>query len=325
MTELGQSWAGGQKVGRRARQEDAYAVLPHSDEDSVSLLLVVADGMGGHAGGAEAAQGAVDSFIDAFGFGQGDPGRRLEHALGRANAALAELKRDKPSLHDAGCTLIAALVQHGSLSWTSVGDSSLSLLRDGVLQRLSADHSMKPVLEELVESGRMSAEGASSHPQRNALRSAVSGDNIELVDLCCNLALQPDDQVLLASDGLDTLSSRKIAELLDQLSGRSPDEAVAALLDAVEKKDSPSQDNTTVVLYRAPGAADSGGREIVSGLRSAQQQRLGRVLLAGFFLIAAGVIGWRLTSGGRSPARHDNATVASTHMAQPARPRSGPR
>ena len=82
-----------------------------------------------------------------------------------------------------GSTVVVAVISRDGIDWISVGDSPLWLFRDGRLRRLNADHSMAPVLASLVAAGRMTAEQAATDSNRHALRSAVMGEEIHLVDV----------------------------------------------------------------------------------------------------------------------------------------------
>ncbi|MGA9794064.1 MAG: protein phosphatase 2C domain-containing protein [Rhizomicrobium sp.] len=239
-------FAGGQILGRRERQEDDYGAIP-LDAAGDRMLLALADGMGGHAGGAEAAQTAIRAFLEAA---RRDAPISLEQGLRAANEAIANLTQSEATLEGAGCTLIGAVIEDGALSWISVGDSSLLLLRGGKIERLNEDHSMRPVLAEMVEVGRLDPGDAERHPNRNALRSALTGEDIPLIDVHDAFKLRSGDQVLIASDGLDVLDHAHIAKLLKQFDGRVPEDAVAGLLAEIETVGAPRQDNATVVLYR---------------------------------------------------------------------------
>ena len=152
-----------------------------------------------------------------------------------------------------------------------MGDSPLWLFREGQLERLNADHSMAPVLADLVATGRMTAEEAAQDPSRHSLRSAVMGDEIHLIDVSSQpVAVEQGDRLLLASDGLMTLSDQEIAAILKKTQDASLEDSAAALIQAVEAAEHPQQDNTTVLLYAlAEGAelaaADVGEEETTQG------------------------------------------------------------
>src|SRR6185503_8454051 len=92
-----------------------------------------------------------------------------------ASQALHErIEQGDDSLRQMGSTLVAAVCADGALQWASVVDTVLYLCRDGLFNRVNADHSMAPVLAKLVAAGSMTAEDAASHPQRNVLRAALT-------------------------------------------------------------------------------------------------------------------------------------------------------
>jgi serine/threonine protein phosphatase PrpC len=245
---VGSQIAGGQILGSRKRQEDDFGVLYQDADDRIFFAL--ADGMGGHAGGTEAAQTAIRVFLEVAQSGSGPTNAILEHIAMTANEAIGNLTRTDSSLEGAGCTFIAAAIEGQKLSWVSVGDSSVLLFRDGQVERLNEDHSMRPVLAEMVALGRLDRADAERHPNRNALRSALTGEGIELIDVRAAFPLKAGDQVLLTSDGIDILDYSTLAVLMRRTAGLMAAEAVSALLSKVEDAKVPHQDNATVVLYR---------------------------------------------------------------------------
>ena len=146
-----------------------------------------------------------------------------------------------------GCTLLAAVLAKEGLYWISVGDSPLWLYRHNQLTRLNQDHSYRPVLAQQLASGAISATAAQTHPHRNALFSALTGEGIDQVDLSqAPYRLQAGDRVLLASDGLLTLSETGIATQLN--TNATADMICQRLLEAVMSVADPEQDNTTVMV-----------------------------------------------------------------------------
>ncbi len=250
--------AGGQIQGARARQEDAYSITPLPEQDGAEgWLLVVADGMGGHAGGDVAAATATQAFEE--GFTQAGKGQdaameaRLDAGLRAANEAVEAKQRSDFSLSDMGATLVVAVVIGPALYWVSVGDSLLWLFRDGELLRLNEDHSMRPLLLELVEAGELSREEALDHPVAHQLRSVVHGRDLPLVDMAAEgYPLAAGDVVLLASDGIETLSEEALTATF-QAHADDAGALTRALLDGVEAAGVPRQDNTTVAAFRVAG------------------------------------------------------------------------
>ena len=244
--------SGRQILGARDRQEDAFRIVQQDTEDpGADLLLLLADGMGGHAGGDVASALVLEIFERHFIRDSRNPRPvpRLVEAMEVANAALRERVAQDPALAGMGCTLIAAVKLGSRLHWLSIGDSLLYLYRDGTLRRLNADHSVHGELLELVQKGQMTRQEADHHPKRNALRSAMTGERVALVDTNA-MAIQPQDLFVLASDGLETIDEAALAALLGQAGREDPRALSADLLNSVEAAAAPRQDNTTVLVYR---------------------------------------------------------------------------
>jgi protein phosphatase len=226
---------GGQHQGARPYQEDSWALRTLGDG---SLLAVVADGMGGHAGGAVASKLAVEAFVHAL-----EQGGGLADGLQDANAAVGRGAAGKPNLAGMGATLVAAQVRGDEVRWISVGDSPFFLLSAGRLERLNADHSMAPQIDALVKRGMLTADEAEHHPGRHALREAVMGEPLTLIDKGSR-KLGADARLLLCSDGVQSLSEAEIAAAAAR--------SVRSVIDAVLAAAREHQDNITVVkLERA--------------------------------------------------------------------------
>lgn len=226
---------GGQHQGARPYQEDSWRLVTLGDG---SLLAVVADGMGGHAGGAIASKLAVDAFIHAV-----EQGGGLDDGLRDANQAVGRGALARHELTGMGATLVAVHLRGDEVRWISVGDSPFYLAEGGSLLRLNADHSMAPQIDALVARGMLSAEDAEHHPGRHTLREAVMGEPLTLVDRGSR-RLGADARLLVCSDGVHSLSD----EQLLAHAALPVDRIIAAVL-AVAKG---HQDNVTVVkLERA--------------------------------------------------------------------------
>jgi protein phosphatase len=246
----------GAAQGSRSRQEDDYGVFELPPElEAGDLLLVLADGMGGEQAGARASALAVGGFVEAYDTASvATIPERLEQTLARVNARMArDVASDPEGLNGMGCTLLAVVLADEGLYWISVGDSPLWLWRRGRLRRLNQDHAYRSVLAHRVDNGEISAAEAARHPDRNALISAVTGGELELVDLSRQAyPLKPDDQILLASDGMLTLDEREIAAILrrTQVDGYP----CPQLLAAVAERRNLHQDNATVLWARSAKA-----------------------------------------------------------------------
>ena len=176
----------------------------------------------------------------------------LKTALLAANNAVdTTIAANPDTLGEAGTTLVAALIDRGSVGWISVGDSPLLLWRKGKLSRLNADHSMRAVLAEKVAAGQMRAGDIATHPERNALLAVLNGLEILKIDEPVEaVSLVSGDMVIAASDGLLTLSPEEISKELKKHQSSPILNVVRSLLDKVEKKGNPKQDNTSIAIVR---------------------------------------------------------------------------
>jgi serine/threonine protein phosphatase PrpC len=246
-----------QTPGDREYQEDDYGVIDGSSSSSDAgnqIVLVLADGMGGHAGGDVASRTIVRGFIEVYQDKAATSaiGRALEEALHSANQALARVKEDDSTLEGMGSTLVAIACEKEQVVWISVGDSPLWLYVEGSLKRLNQDHSVGAVLRDLVELGKLTQAEADADRGKSALRSAIDGDEIELIDGPTSASLRsPDDLILLASDGIQSLSDDEIGTILNDNRGRSAQAIADLLMTAVLAKEVPGQDNTTILVLDA--------------------------------------------------------------------------
>lgn len=245
-------FAASQIQGDRPYQEDEFGEASSVIGGiNVPTTIILADGMGGHAAGDVASKTAVVTFLDVFGNSAGiGTSDRMNVGLTAVNDRLQEIQTEQPDKEGMGCTLLAAHLSEEGLWWISVGDSPMWLFRDDKLIRLNADHSMVPVLREMVDRGEMTAEDMATDSRRNALRSAVMGDTIELIDIRSEaFEINPHDILILATDGIETLSEEEILLIIEKNSS-DVDTAVKSLLRAVEKAGKKRQDNTTILVSK---------------------------------------------------------------------------
>jgi protein phosphatase len=241
----------GQALGRRQRQEDRLAVVP--GDGSPARFLVLSDGMGGAVGGDVAAGLIVETVVDELqrSSGNGLAGSTLRAAAIRANDALRARVREEPDLEGMGGTLVIVRLVDSGLMFFSMGDSPFCLVRDGTCRQLNADHSVGGILDAQVARGELSAEAAASRRDRNSITSVIAGGKLaamrmdETADL---IPLAAGDVLVVASDGLDTLSREQVAEICSR--DRSAEELAGDLLAAVEAADRPRQDNASVIVAR---------------------------------------------------------------------------
>lgn len=244
--------AWGQIIGERKSQQDRAAIV---NWPNGFALYILADGMGGHAGGAEASQIVVDTFRQHFIESEEDDIRqRFLHALEAANLAVFKHVQENPDLEGMGSTFLAVVFDGSSIRWISVGDSPLWLYREGRITQLNENHSMAAVLAKQVEEGQISQEEADTSPERSQLLEAVLGKDIKMVDVPEEIfPVYPGDVIMLASDGVETCSLEELQDFL-AIQNADPDmsseQLVAGILDLVKQHQRPGQDNSTVNVIR---------------------------------------------------------------------------
>lgn len=245
MFSLDSGWS--QIIGKRDYQQDIVGKLIF--DNGLSLFLL-SDGMGGAVHGEVASQKILDGYFDSFcNTDEPDLPKRLQHALSATDDLLAQFIMEHPDHSGMGGTLISTAIFGEDLYWVSVGDSPLWLLRQGRLTRLNANHSFKQELQKAVESGNMTLEEALSHPQRNELTSVVMGMGIPEVDEG-HITLENGDVVLLASDGVETLSDEEIVKFCELNAGESATFQAILLMQFIDQKGVNFQDNATVQIIR---------------------------------------------------------------------------
>jgi serine/threonine protein phosphatase PrpC len=205
-------------------------------------LWVVADGMGGHDAGDRAAQMIVDSL------GQADGNRSgwgllddIRLRLFEANATL--VARGRMSGRTSGATVVVLVARQGRCAWLWAGDSRGYRFRDGVLTRVTRDHSY---VQELVDAGALAPADARAHPRANVVTRAVGADQTLEIELRHD-TVQPGDMLLLCSDGLTgMLDDSEIGQIL---ASHAVEQAADQLIAAALAKG--ARDNVTVVLAQA--------------------------------------------------------------------------
>ncbi len=235
--------------GARDYQEDAYMVnqLGETDDGETCSLIIMADGMGGHAAGNVASNMVVATFNKTFQakFPTPDIAEVLTEALNRSNDQIRASVKETPALRGMGCTMVTAYLQDNKLFWVSVGDSHLYLIRDRELIKQNADHSYGAYLDMMKEQGMEIDEQAGM--SRNMLMSAMTGEEISSIDVSeTPIKLRAGDRVIVASDGLDTLGAGAIIQYSSW--STTAKECVYALLKAVEDANKINQDNTTLIV-----------------------------------------------------------------------------
>ncbi|MCU1518845.1 MAG: serine/threonine protein phosphatase [Pseudarthrobacter sp.] len=222
-------------VGRiRAKNDDSAYVGRH--------LAVVADGMGGHAGGDVASAATVLDMLHLdHGDYDGDAGTVLADEIQTANSLLSELVHINPKLAGMGTTVTALLLAEGKLHIAHIGDSRAYRLRDGVFEQVSVDHTF---VQRLIDEGRLRPEEAETHPHKNVLM-RVLGDVDASPELDLDtLEVKPGERWLLCSDGLNYVAGHVVERTVRET--KNLRECVETLVELTLEAGSP--DNVTVVM-----------------------------------------------------------------------------
>ncbi len=234
MLRVAEQYAGTDTGRQRRANEDSHLAR--------APLFVVADGMGGAQAGEVASRIAIESFQDGL-QDAAAPETALAELTQRANAHIHELSHSNAEQAGMGTTLTAVYVGEREISIAHVGDSRAYRLRDGVLERLTEDHSL---VDELLRQGRLTPEEALEHPQRSVITRALGPEGVVEVDTR-SYSARDGDVYLLCSDGLTTmLAEDRLAELL--LAHANLREAGETLIAAANEAG--GRDNITVVLLR---------------------------------------------------------------------------
>jgi serine/threonine protein phosphatase PrpC len=232
----------------RSSNQDAFVM-----NDEIGLW-VVADGMGGRAGGDIASAVTVQVLLQHFNhrselprieLGQSDVATQLQKAITVADEAIRERAREKPELTGMATTVVAAAVSSLSplrVAVGHVGDSRAYLYRDQELVLLTRDHSL---VEDLLAKGQVSPEEVSTHPQRHILLRALGVEDQTEPDISCQ-TIRPDDILLLCTDGITNMLSHQQMAIHLNLASHSPDDACHALVS--EANLNGGKDNSTVVV-----------------------------------------------------------------------------
>ncbi len=229
-------WATATHVGRvRSGNEDA--VFPHgAGAGEGSMLIGVADGMGGHVGGEVASRLAVEAASDVDG--------GVVERVKAANGAVVARALEDPNLVGMGTTLTIAEIADEALQIGHVGDSRAYLYRDGELRQITTDHSL---IAELLAAGKITEEDVATHPQRSVVTRALGMARAVRVDHFTE-ELRPGDRLLLCSDGLTTMiDDAAIAGIL--AAEEEPEAAAWALVEAANSAG--GVDNITVAVVDA--------------------------------------------------------------------------
>ncbi|MDR0587652.1 MAG: serine/threonine-protein phosphatase [Burkholderiales bacterium] len=233
------------RKGARRVNQDRVAYVYSRD----SLLMVLADGMGGHMGGEIAAQIAVRLFAERFQQEAkpliASPFEFLHDTMRRVHVALGTYTRQFSMVESPRTTCVAVVVQAGYAYWAHVGDSRLYFFRDGELFAKTKDHSK---IQYLIDRGVLSEENAVHHPERNRIYSCLGGLVEPVVDLSRRTPMRANDIILLCSDGFWAMVPPK--EIIESFTITPLLEAAPGLLRIAQDRAGDESDNLSMIVMR---------------------------------------------------------------------------
>jgi len=222
---------------RTVNQDDYYL-------DPEGRFFIVADGMGGHAGGQEASQIAtktIQAYLDTHWNSPEASNKLLEEAFWEANRAILLDQRQHPERSDMGTTAVVVMFRDQHPICAHVGDSRLYRLRGAKLSQITEDHTWVALA---MRMGEITPDQARSHPWRHVLAQCLGREDLRQIDMQ-TFPVQSGDRLLLCSDGLtEELSDQLIASYLKSI--RVCEKAAATLVEAA--KEHGGRDNITVVV-----------------------------------------------------------------------------
>jgi len=242
--------------GGRDYQEDAIITdFPFGTDTG---MVVLADGMGGHAAGDVASKIVVTEVFSELKFRSANFVQQettipslMANAASQANLAVSEHVSDNPAMRGMGATLVSLVLVENRMFWMSIGDSPLYHFRAGKMKQLNEDHSMAPQIDFMAKQGLLDAEAAKNHPDRNALTSVILGGRVAKSDCPGTpFEVQVGDIVVVSSDGLQYLEETKIQQILHRYRRRKSAEIAGHLLAAIEALADPDQDNVSFAVIK---------------------------------------------------------------------------
>lgn len=304
----------------RTENQDAV-FLPPEEQGPVPGLFVLADGMGGVAGGRVASELAVSTIPKVFAAESRENGleRGLTAAISAAAEAIFQKSQENPDFRGMGTTVVAIALEPGRAVVANVGDSRCYLWRNGELTPVTHDHS---VVMEMVDQGQITQEQARQHPMRNVLTRVVGNQPVVEVDLF-SVELLPGDQLLLCSDGLHGPVGE---ELINAVIGadNDPQGKTRILVEEANRAGGPDNISAILVTIKDPGelAKESGKPSLLQLPVSKRALALGLAALFAFGLLGFAIffIPPKKEQNGHTLVIHGKVDAKELKQALPAGP-----
>lgn len=234
-----------QHIGDRAEQQDRVGLFAHPTQKG-TLLAVLADGMGGHTGGALAAEQVVQSAKSNFqsgALGAGEIQKMLAAGINDAHDGIKlTAMSSEADPHSTACLFV---LQPGRADWSHCGDSRIYHYRDGIRVSRTFDHSH---VMNLVKMGYLTEAQAETHPQKNLLISCLGDNDPPKIDFGETLPLVGGDCFLLCSDGLWAyFSDDELGRVLNDYPVR---QAAEILINSARDRAKGHGDNCSLAIVR---------------------------------------------------------------------------
>ena len=244
-----------------AASSHAGSVRPNNEDrvycDEARGFFLVADGMGGHEAGEQAAEIAVERIRIRLERQTGSVEQRLREAITLANNAIHQSAQEHPEWEGMACVLTAAVIEEGQVTVGHVGDSRLYRMKRGSIEKITRDHS--PVGER-EDGGELTEAEAMQHPRRNEVYRDVGSeehtpDDENFIEIF-RFPFEADSAFLICSDGLsDAISSRKILDII----ARNAHDRWTAIQALIAAANEVGKDNVSAILVEGDGFAASLG------------------------------------------------------------------
>lgn len=237
--------AQGSRQGPRPYNQDRLAYSYHRR----AILMVLADGMGGHQHGDVAAEVAVKTLVEAF---QREskplivqPAEFLRTQIVQAHEVIENVRMQKRLMESPRTTIVVALIQHNKLFCAHVGDSRLYHYRNGLVEHQTEDHS---VVQSLLREGKITAAEVDHHPHRNKIYNCLGGERAPKVELTPPIPLREGDVIMLCSDGVwNTVPEMNMAQ---HMLAADINDGVSRLLDDADAASITVGDNMSAIALQ---------------------------------------------------------------------------
>ena len=270
----------------RTENQDSLGKFPGDNSDIYQpkgVLFIVADGMGGHSGGKEASQSAVEHVSkEYFSSNTEIITTALLHAFKTANLKIHQSSKDAPQFQKKGTTCSALVIENGMAHIAHVGDSRIYKIAGGKIKQLTNDHTE---VGEMYRKGILSEEEVKNHPSKSVLVRAMGIEADIEVDLIDNSPVDEDDIFILCSDGLANVSAEEIFRTATE---NEPEAACNILIAMANEKG--GRDNITVQVVKITSDQP---KEMTAGINPHKNNKLINwfifliviVIVIGIFLI----------------------------------------